>query len=54
MMAELFCHERYAQFERAILELRARAPEPGIEPRVTPAEIDRRGLLDAVFGRVAR
>jgi hypothetical protein len=53
MMADLFCHERCARFEREIRELRARAPEPGIAPAVTPAELDERGFLAAVFGRSA-
>jgi hypothetical protein len=54
MAADLFCHERAARFEREIRELRARAPEPGIEPRVTPAELDQRDFLAAVFGRGVR
>jgi len=54
MMADLFCHERAARFEGAILELRARAPEPGIPPAVIPAELDQRALLEAVFGQVVR
>lgn len=51
MMADLFCHERAARFEQAIRELRARAPEPEIPPAVTAAELDQRGLLEAVFTR---
>ena len=54
MLSDLFCHERAARFEQAVRDLRARAPEPGIEPRVTPAELHQRGLLEAVFGQVVR
>ena len=50
-MADLFAHERVVRFELRIRELRARQSEPGIAPAVTPAELERRSLLQVVFGR---